>query len=68
MSVELLRKLKYKHQQSRKYYVNCDNIAEDPDSLDIETLFQYRNDVHVLKASIKKYLHFPEFNNSFIEF
>jgi len=66
MSVELIKKIKYKYQQTRKYYVDCDSIAQDPDALDVNTLFQYKNDVHVLKATIKKYLHYPEFNNEIV--
>jgi len=62
MSAELIRKLKCKIQQTRKYYVNCD----DPDSLELNTLFQYKNDTHVIRATIKKYLSYPETNNEII--
>jgi len=66
MSAELIKKLKYKPQHTRKYYVNCDEVTEDPNSLELNTLFQYKDDTHVIQATVKKYLNLPEFNNEIV--
>ncbi len=66
MSADLLKKLRYKLDSSRKYYVNCDQFTKDPGAFHLNTMLKYETDLHVIQATVERYLDYQEFSNQIV--